>query len=175
MLVFYKKLDKEEAEKRKKEEKEAVETLKRQEVEREEKRQQRGLNFLLAQSKMYAHFMQPHQGDGAPSTSEANVTEGEEGDDDGIKEEAMKAALDAATRQKEIANPFDDECGRLAETEGSCSNPSSMPCSSIVKAPNMLHATLTDYQLKGLQWLVNCYEMSVNGILADDMGLGKTV
>lgn len=39
----------------------------------------------------------------------------------------------------------------------------------------MLAAQLKEYQLKGLNWLVNLYEQGINGILADEMGLGKTV
>ena len=34
---------------------------------------------------------------------------------------------------------------------------------------------LTDYQLDGLNWLINLYENGLNGILADEMGLGKTI
>lgn len=34
---------------------------------------------------------------------------------------------------------------------------------------------LKDYQLKGVEWLVNLYNNRLNGILADEMGLGKTV
>lgn len=41
--------------------------------------------------------------------------------------------------------------------------------------PNILTCSLKDYQLKGMNWLVNLYEQGINGILADEMGLGKTV
>jgi ATP-dependent DNA helicase len=34
-------------------------------------------------------------------------------------------------------------------------------------------ATLRDYQLYGVEWLVGLYENGLNGILADEMGLGK--
>ena len=34
---------------------------------------------------------------------------------------------------------------------------------------------LTNYQLDGLNWLINLYERGLNGILADEMGLGKTI
>ncbi|OAP61219.1 adenosinetriphosphatase [Fonsecaea erecta] len=44
-----------------------------------------------------------------------------------------------------------------------------------VSQPKMLQAQLKEYQLKGLNWLVNLYEQGINGILADEMGLGKTV
>ncbi|MEW5319412.1 MAG: hypothetical protein WDW38_010566 [Sanguina aurantia] len=36
-------------------------------------------------------------------------------------------------------------------------------------------ATLRDYQMHGLRWLVGLHDARLNGILADDMGLGKTV
>lgn len=39
----------------------------------------------------------------------------------------------------------------------------------------LLQADLRDYQLKGVKWLISCYQNGVNGILADEMGLGKTV
>lgn len=44
-----------------------------------------------------------------------------------------------------------------------------------VEQPRMLQAKLKEYQLKGLNWLVNLYNQGINGILADDMGLGKTI
>lgn len=36
-------------------------------------------------------------------------------------------------------------------------------------------ATMRDYQLIGLQWMVSLYNNRLNGILADEMGLGKTL
>ena len=36
-------------------------------------------------------------------------------------------------------------------------------------------ATMKEYQLDGLEWLVSLYENGLNGILADEMGLGKTL
>ena len=38
-----------------------------------------------------------------------------------------------------------------------------------------MNAELRDYQIKGVKWLISCYQNGVNGILADEMGLGKTV
>ena len=34
---------------------------------------------------------------------------------------------------------------------------------------------MRDYQLEGLNWIVNLYIQGINGILADEMGLGKTL
>lgn len=35
--------------------------------------------------------------------------------------------------------------------------------------------TMRDYQIEGLNWIVNLYIQGINGILADEMGLGKTL
>ncbi|GKQ36068.1 DEAD/DEAH box helicase [Streptomyces sp. A012304] len=41
--------------------------------------------------------------------------------------------------------------------------------------PTGLHATLRDYQLRGLAWLDLMTSLGLGGCLADDMGLGKTI
>ncbi|KII93253.1 hypothetical protein PLICRDRAFT_99487 [Plicaturopsis crispa FD-325 SS-3] len=54
-------------------------------------------------------------------------------------------------------------------------NPTSLSGQLTVTQPQMLHAQLKEYQLKGLNWLATLYEQGINGILADEMGLGKTI
>ena len=41
--------------------------------------------------------------------------------------------------------------------------------------PFLLKGQLREYQLIGLDWLVQMYEKKLNGVLADEMGLGKTI
>lgn len=38
---------------------------------------------------------------------------------------------------------------------------STMPVASTVRTPELFKGCLKEYQLKGLQWLVNCYEQVV--------------
>ncbi|HEV7624903.1 MAG TPA: DEAD/DEAH box helicase, partial [Streptomyces sp.] len=45
----------------------------------------------------------------------------------------------------------------------------------LLAQPDGLHATLRDYQLRGLAWLELMTSLGLGGCLADDMGLGKTV
>ncbi|MEV6160581.1 DEAD/DEAH box helicase [Streptomyces sp. NPDC052052] len=46
---------------------------------------------------------------------------------------------------------------------------------TVVAPPPGLHATLRDYQLRGLAWLDRMTSLGLGGCLADDMGLGKTI
>ncbi|XP_062855451.1 E1A-binding protein p400 isoform X2 [Trichomycterus rosablanca] len=41
--------------------------------------------------------------------------------------------------------------------------------------PSLLHGSLRDYQMVGVEWLANLHRKHLNGILADETGLGKTV
>lgn len=204
MLLYWKRVDKEMAEVRKKEEKEAAEALRREQELREAKRQQQRLNFLIQQTELYSHFMQSKSsqpseavsvGDQMPneqemhlSSSDAGLAEEEDPEDAELRMEALKAAQDAVSKQKKLTSAFDSECSKLREAvepeaptsvAGSGNidlvNPSTMPVTSSVQTPELFKGCLKEYQLKGLQWLVNCYEQGLNGILADEMGLGKTI
>ncbi|GBG59037.1 hypothetical protein CBR_g24383 [Chara braunii] len=125
---------------------------------------------------------------------DANMLEDEEAE---MQEQAVRAAQAAASQQRQRTSSFDSESQRLRDaSEGLPSaskppddipgleeaardmnllNPSTMPAMSSVAQPRMFRGKLKEYQLKGLQWLVNLYEQGLNGILADEMGLGKTI
>lgn len=125
------------------------------------------------------------------SSSEFEPGEEEDPEEAELKKEALKAAQNAVSKQKMLTNTFDTECSKLreaADTEAAMldvsvagsgnidlHNPSTMPVTSTVQTPELFKGSLKEYQLKGLQWLVNCYEQGLNGILADEMGLGKTI
>ncbi|KAJ1612359.1 Swr1p like SWI/SNF2 ATPase [Cryptosporidium canis] len=46
---------------------------------------------------------------------------------------------------------------------------------SKIKIPFLLKLKMREYQVAGLEWMVNLYKKGLNGILADEMGLGKTI
>ena len=92
-------------------------------------------------------------------------------DDD---DESKLQAIAAANAQSAIQEAQDRARAFDAEGELNFQNPTSLG-DVIVDQPKMLTAQLKEYQLKGLNWLVNLYEQGINGILADEMGLGKTV
>lgn len=48
-------------------------------------------------------------------------------------------------------------------------NPTMLQDREMISQPEMLQATLKEYQLKGLNWLAGLYEQGINGILADEM------
>ncbi|KAH9613368.1 hypothetical protein KSS87_004845 [Heliosperma pusillum] len=194
MLVYWKRLEKEMAEVRKREEKEVAEALKREREEEEARRQQKRLDFLLSQTELFSHFMSNKPAAQDEKLSEERGDEMAEDDDledAELKKEALKAAQEAVSKQKRLTSAFDDECMKLRESSdlevpgedamasGSSNidllHPSTMPVTSTVQTPELFKGSLKEYQLKGLQWLANCYEQGLNGILADEMGLGKTI
>ncbi|CAN7056894.1 unnamed protein product [Brassica rapa subsp. trilocularis] len=121
----------------------------------------------------------------------AEPSEVEDPEEAKMKADALKAAQEAVSKQKKITDAFDTESMKLRQpsdmdgppndvsVSGSGNidlhNPSTMPAASTVQTPELFKGTLKEYQIKGLQWLVNCYEQGLNGILADEMGLGKTI
>ena len=107
-------------------------------------------------------------------------------DDDALRAVAARNAQEAIVAAKAKAQGFDHESGARIQTNGTDAqanvdamdldfqNPTTLGEADVAQ-PKMLNATLKEYQLKGLNWLVNLYEQGINGILADEMGLGKTV
>ncbi|KAG4304357.1 hypothetical protein PORY_002332 [Pneumocystis oryctolagi] len=108
-------------------------------------------------------------------------------DDESLREIALRNAQEAIALARDRAEQFNviQTNGELKNerdspknifdgSEMNFMNPSSLG-NITIKQPKMLQCQLKEYQLKGLNWLVNLYEQGINGILADEMGLGKTV
>lgn len=143
-----KKSSREEKEKMRKEEKEEENKKKKEEEQKEELRQKRKLNYLMSQTEAFASFF---------LNKKRKVEELTEDN-----EKVQKAA--------------EEQMAHLKEFDGN-KKPSSIEeyKDQEVLQPKILKARLKEYQLKGLNWLVNLYNQGINGILADDMGLGKTI
>ncbi|EEH06085.1 DNA ATP-dependent helicase [Histoplasma capsulatum G186AR] len=98
-------------------------------------------------------------------------------DETALRQAAMANAQNAVQQAQDRARAFNNDDNKMAafdEGEMNFQNPTSLGDVE-VSQPKMLTAQLKEYQLKGLNWLVNLYEQGINGILADEMGLGKTV
>lgn len=98
-------------------------------------------------------------------------------DETELRRAAMANAQNAVEEAQARARAFNNEENPMAaldEGEMNFQNPTSLGDIQISQ-PKMLTAQLKEYQLKGLNWLVNLYEQGINGILADEMGLGKTI
>lgn len=113
----------------------------------------------------------------------AKVTNFDELDFDNDDESALNAAAianaqHAVQEAQDRARAFNHAAGESSMDEGELNfqNPSGLQdAKDFIPQPSLLSCTLKEYQLKGLNWLVNLYEQGINGILADEMGLGKTV
>jgi DNA helicase INO80 len=117
-----------------------------------------------------------------PTGTGAKVTNFEDLDFDNDDESALQAAAMANAQHaiqeaQDRARAFNNkENDQEDDGEMNFQNPSGLQNQEDwIPQPKMLNCTLKEYQLKGLNWLVNLYEQGINGILADEMGLGKTV
>jgi DNA helicase INO80 len=117
-------------------------------------------------------------GDAAPGDGENTNIEDidfDNADQSVIDAIAANNARNAVQLAQDRARDFDN--GEKPDEEGEMNfqNPTSLPEHLEIPQPKLLNCTLKEYQMKGLNWLVNLYEQGINGILADEMGLGKTV
>jgi DNA helicase INO80 len=96
-------------------------------------------------------------------------------DESTLQAAAMANAQNAIAEAQKKARDFNNQ-GLDMDDEGEMNfqNPTGLGDVEI-EQPKLINAQLKEYQLKGLNWLVNLYEQGINGILADEMGLGKTV
>lgn len=97
-------------------------------------------------------------------------------DETALREAAMANAQNAVQEAQDRARAFNNQgqSEDFDDGEMNFQNPTSLQSMDVTQ-PKMLTCQLKEYQLKGLNWLVNLYEQGINGILADEMGLGKTV
>ncbi|KAF6390854.1 SWI/SNF related, matrix associated, actin dependent regulator of chromatin, subfamily a, member 1 [Rhinolophus ferrumequinum] len=120
--------------------------------------------FLLKQTELFAHFIQP-SAQKSP-TSPLNMKLGRPQ----IRKDDKQSLISAGDyRHRRTEQEEDEEL--LSE-----SRKTSNMCVRFEVSPSYVKGgPLRDYQIRGLNWLISLYENGVNGILADEMGLGKTL
>ncbi|XP_042538371.1 probable global transcription activator SNF2L1 isoform X6 [Dipodomys spectabilis] len=120
--------------------------------------------FLLKQTELFAHFIQP-SAQKSP-TSPLNMKLGRPR----IKKDEKQSLMSVGDNRHRRTEQEEDE-ELLSE-----SRKTSNVCVRFEVSPSYVKGgSLRDYQIRGLNWLISLYENGVNGILADEMGLGKTL
>ncbi|KAG8553692.1 hypothetical protein GDO81_003515 [Engystomops pustulosus] len=120
--------------------------------------------FLLKQTELFAHFIQPASQ--KSPTSPLKVKLGRPR----IKKDEKQSLLSAGDNRHRRTEQEEDE-ELLSE-----SRKTSNVCVRFEESPSYVKGgTLRDYQVRGLNWMISLYENGINGILADEMGLGKTL
>ncbi|TVY34135.1 putative DNA helicase [Lachnellula subtilissima] len=179
MMTFWKRNEREERDLRRAAEKAEIENAKKAEADREANRQKRKLNFLISQTELYSHFIgkkvKTREVERSTDHPDEAVSEAKATEDSGasmIDVSENSTAPAKVTNFEDLDFDADDESVLKAAAMANAQN-------AVQEAQNKARAstnkTLKEYQLKGLNWLVNLYEHGINGILADEMGLGKTV
>ncbi|XP_012973720.1 probable global transcription activator SNF2L1 isoform X7 [Mesocricetus auratus] len=120
--------------------------------------------FLLKQTELFAHFIQPSAQKSPTSPLTMKVGRPR------VKKEDKQSVISVGDyRHRRTEQEEDEEL--LSE-----SRKTSNVCVRFEVSPSYVKGgPLRDYQIRGLNWLISLYENGVNGILADEMGLGKTL
>uniref|UniRef100_A0A8C2LUY2 SWI/SNF related, matrix associated, actin dependent regulator of chromatin, subfamily a, member 1 n=1 Tax=Cricetulus griseus TaxID=10029 RepID=A0A8C2LUY2_CRIGR len=120
--------------------------------------------FLLKQTELFAHFIQPsaQKSPTSPLTMKLGRLR--------VKKDEKQSLISVGDyRHRRTEQEEDEEL--LSE-----SRKTSNVCVRFEVSPSYVKGgPLRDYQVRGLNWLISLYENGVNGILADEMGLGKTL
>jgi SWI/SNF-related matrix-associated actin-dependent regulator of chromatin subfamily A member 5 len=117
------------------------------------------LKFLLRQTEIFAHFL---VGNKQITSNEENTTNNKsKGKLGGKKRNFSSTKKENLSILKSIQESNDD----LDEMEFE-----SPQITRLLFQPSTLTGgKLTEYQINGLNWLINLYETGLNGILADEM------
>ncbi|XP_060580707.1 SWI/SNF-related matrix-associated actin-dependent regulator of chromatin subfamily A member 5-like [Ruditapes philippinarum] len=138
--------------------------------------------YLLKQTEIFAHFMMTGMNSNTKSPSsplkmkksksklaeKAKLVEaGERSKSGDPGESPVKGA--ASHRHRRTETEEDEELISQAKK-------STAVVTRFEESPSYIKGgEMRDYQVRGLNWMINLYENGINGILADEMGLGKTL
>ncbi|CAL4152713.1 unnamed protein product, partial [Meganyctiphanes norvegica] len=123
-------------------------------------------DYLLKQTEIFSHFMAGPR-DKTPSSPLKCKPGRPNKKSDKEKGEKKTSATDHRHRMTE-----QEEDEELLADAGK----SSKAVTRFDTNPKYIkNGELRDYQIRGLNWMIDLYENGINGILADEMGLGKTL
>uniref|UniRef100_A0A672M5J6 SWI/SNF-related matrix-associated actin-dependent regulator of chromatin subfamily A member 5-like n=1 Tax=Sinocyclocheilus grahami TaxID=75366 RepID=A0A672M5J6_SINGR len=135
--------------------------------EYEEKRKTDRANrfeFLLKQTELFAHFIQPASQKSPTSPLKVKVGRPR------IKLDEKQNLLSVGDNRHRRTEQEEDE--ELLSESRKAAN----VLVRFEESPSYVkNGALRDYQIRGLNWMISLYENGINGILADEMGLGKTL
>jgi SWI/SNF-related matrix-associated actin-dependent regulator of chromatin subfamily A member 5 len=149
---------------------ERLQELKRTQQERAKEKEaataDKRVEFLMQQAEVFTHFM--HPGDhGAAAGADGGVGKSAAGGKAG----SSGAAGGAGKRGHHTVTEAEEDEELVAEATGA--GPAAV---RLTKQPSLVSGgPMRDYQLEGLNWMINLHDSNISGILADEMGLGKTL
>uniref|UniRef100_A0A8C1L3V2 SWI/SNF related, matrix associated, actin dependent regulator of chromatin, subfamily a, member 1 n=1 Tax=Cyprinus carpio TaxID=7962 RepID=A0A8C1L3V2_CYPCA len=120
--------------------------------------------FLLKQTELFAHFIQPASQKSPTSPLKVKVGRPR------IKQDEKQNLLSVGDNRHRRTEQEEDE--ELLSESRKAAN----VLVRFEESPSYVkNGALRDYQIRGLNWMISLYENGINGILADEMGLGKTL
>eukprot|EP00746_Dinoflagellata_sp_MGD_P164449 gnl/MRDRNA2_/MRDRNA2_93079_c0_seq1.p1 gnl/MRDRNA2_/MRDRNA2_93079_c0~~gnl/MRDRNA2_/MRDRNA2_93079_c0_seq1.p1 ORF type:complete len:1047 (-),score=205.85 gnl/MRDRNA2_/MRDRNA2_93079_c0_seq1:46-3186(-) len=93
-----------------------------------------------------------------------------------IRQEAQRLSMYFFAGMREVLRPFVSPQVAAALIIHPVSNPQQGARKPLLEQPAcIVNCTLRDYQLDGLNWMIEKHDAGVNMLLGDEMGLGKTL
>ncbi|XP_052795307.1 SWI/SNF-related matrix-associated actin-dependent regulator of chromatin subfamily A member 5-like [Mya arenaria] len=136
--------------------------------------------YLLKQTEIFSHFMLTgmtgnQKTPTSPLKMKGRPSKGK------LAEKAKLVEAGEKTKPKPDTTEGVDHRHRRTETEEdeeliTQAKKSQAMVTRFEESPSYIkNGEMRDYQVRGLNWMINLYEHGINGILADEMGLGKTL
>lgn len=92
------------------------------------------------------------------------------------KSKSKKRKIEQLTDLAQDENDLTEKTSQLRKEKAAAVNQEDEQVDVTRQQPTLVTgATLKDYQIDGVQWLVSLFTNGLSGILADEMGLGKTL
>jgi SWI/SNF-related matrix-associated actin-dependent regulator of chromatin subfamily A member 5 len=131
-----------------------------------EKSAQGRLEYLMAQAEMFTHFSReaPLPSSAIETSSSSSASAAAAGGGGGSSELTQAKPRGRRSKvDKEETDLVDDSVSPAIAN------------SKLLAQPSLIKGQMRDYQLEGLNWMLNLHDNNISGILADEMGLGKTI